>query len=82
MNNGDKPAGVLSCDPETCEHTSCTGLTKREAFAKAAMQGDWAAQDDEGGYFENGTMRVVYETRAREWVRCADALLAALEEGE
>lgn len=43
------------------------GLTKRELFAAMAMQGHIAA----GGRIN------VYE-HAREWVRVADALLAAL----
>lgn len=81
MKNGDKPAYPVS-DPDTArlwkEHqdeSAFIGLTKREAFAMAAIDGaigmfpHWAEEMDSGDY----------ERIARHAVQLADCLLEELE---
>lgn len=76
MKNGDMPAmpqtGFSDLDGDRFVSKDCggAGLTKREQFAMAAMQG-LAANGR-----SNGNM---YETAARMAVRQADAVLAELE---
>jgi len=53
------------------------GLTKREYFAAAAMQGILANQDVKKMFLEDSHLNVV-ETAVHFSVRCADALLAKL----
>ena len=81
MNNGDMPANPVDFTYEqdvsdTCKtvHEMHTGLTKREEFAKAAMQGFLASY----GQHDVEDFREI----AADSVNAADALLAALEEGE
>jgi len=67
-DNGNQSAGVLPA--EFCgEGVNCMGLTKREAFAVAAMQG-----------FTSGDVNQVFNTEqiARYSVEQADELLKAL----
>ena len=67
-NNGNQSAGVLPA--EFCgEGIDCTGLTKREAFAMAAMQGLilGCAYDEK------------VKAKCRVAVEYADALLAELD---
>ena len=88
MNNGDRPAMPLRADALYQE----TGLTKRQAFAMAAMQGLICADD---GFPETRTeaaemlqieaSEYSYEVHwpqitAKRAVNHADALLAALEQ--
>jgi hypothetical protein len=81
MNNGDKPAAPIDFKYSVAHgslkkvHEMHSGLTKREAFAMAAMQGFLA-----GDGFE--FLAKSEETIAMWSVSMADALLAALEEGE
>ena len=73
MNNADLPAMPFTGKPEYQHQTS--GLSKREEFAKAAMQGLAA---DSGGYASKG-----WEQRiARDAVTMASALLAELDKQE
>lgn len=79
MNNGDMPAMPVTDDAgmpfNSVPEDLCTiGLTKREAFSKAAMQGLLAA-DSDGASIE-GTYA---EAIARDAVSFADALLNELE---
>lgn len=56
------------------------GMTLRDAFAMAAMQGDWAAQDEYIGEFENCASDDYFLNRAATYYRMADAMLKAREE--
>ena len=85
MNNGDLPAMPLSGDAyqdfaayddtkNTSYNPECQGLTKREQFAMAAMQ----------GILSNGQMIDQSDNSSLVWVakharKMADALLAELE---
>ena len=72
MNNGDMPAtpltGNVQIDRDGLE---AVGLTKREAFAMAAMQGLIPATVERGE---------CYDTQAHHAIEMANALLKALEE--
>lgn len=48
----------------------------RDQFAVAAMQGDWATQNSEDGYFANCTDEQLVNS-AKIYYRMADAMLAA-----
>ena len=72
MKNGDMPAMPIIDAEGRCslfgnENLSASGLTKREMFAMAAMQGILS------------NPRYTYEQLARHAVNYADALLAELE---
>jgi len=49
MDNGDKQA---------------SGFTKREAFAMAAMEGDWASQNEATGEFHTGIVDEQWDGRS------------------
>ncbi|WP_241610258.1 hypothetical protein [Rosenbergiella epipactidis] len=53
------------------------GMSLRDYFAAKAMQGDWAAQDDRQGYFDNDVSDDVLVGRARVHYRMADAMIKA-----
>lgn len=50
-------------------------LSHRDLFAMAALQGDWASQSNESGYFENTEEPTILEDRARLYYLMADAML-------
>ncbi|WP_272659502.1 hypothetical protein [Providencia sp. PROV172] len=52
-------------------------LTLRDQFAMAAMQGDWAAQDECSGYFDENSGEATFSKSAEMYYRMADAMLAA-----
>lgn len=57
-----------------------TGITLRDAFAIAALQGDWASQDEATGCWENEDTPMhtaALEDRAALYYRMADAMLRA-----
>jgi len=68
-------ARPYSRHPDGWELAAQEGLTKREAFAKAAMQGIIAAQS---GFMIDGIPVLQYHACARESVKYADALLEVL----
>lgn len=73
LNNGDMPASPLTHDGVLLAHDEfgddlCVGLTKREAFAMAAMQGYLSSNEDPNSF----------EDLARFSVLAADALLKEL----
>ena len=74
MNNGDKPASPLDSTAEFDVVKGYTfdmcGLTKREAFAMAAMQGN----------LKGSTIFGSKDELAEAAVKLADALLKALEQ--
>jgi hypothetical protein len=49
----------------------------RDECAMMAMQGDWAAQNEEGGYYTNSTDMEFLVKRAELYYRMADAMLEA-----
>jgi hypothetical protein len=69
MNNGDTPASPLPASDLGLGGNDL-GLTKREAFAKAAMQGQLACSDIHG---------IDPKDIARDSVEYADALLKELD---
>lgn len=78
MRNGDMPASPQSVSRSddgavisSADFAGCEGLSKREAFAMAAMQGLLT------GITADGV--ISYEEVADDSRRCADALLAELE---
>lgn len=52
-------------------------LTLRDQFAMAAMQGDWAAQDERSGYFDENSGEATFSKSAEMYYRMADAMLKA-----
>ena len=77
IKNGDLPAMPVSCSETLCQMTGTVkpefaGLTKREQFAMAAMQG---LASESGRYHSPGDM-------AHDAVKLADALLAELEKSK
>lgn len=91
MNNADMPAMPLTGDAyrdfagydgtrNTSYNPECQGMTKREQFAMAAMQGMLAnkyVQDFNGGESPNNPYALTIKA-----VAYADALLKALEESK
>ena len=71
MDNGDKPAFTKLDHRQPPHPQIANGLTKREDFAKAAMQGLLARE------INGPSIRDMADTA----VTFADALLTALEEG-
>lgn len=55
------------------------GMTRRQLYAGMAMAGDWAAADENLGFFANDSPPRVLHDRARLYWRMADALLATEE---
>ncbi len=53
MNNGDMPAQAFGLTLPDGSHQFNPGLTKREEFARSAMQGDWASQNEYGGVIDS-----------------------------
>ncbi len=75
LNNGNTPASPTKHNSENFENSNhyTTGLTKREMFAVAAMQGYLSAQSDT-------TISMPGESEvAKESVSYADALLKELD---
>lgn len=52
------------------------GMTLRQKYAEAAMQGDWASQNDLSGVWMNEVDEEVLSARAALYFRMADAMLA------
>ena len=75
MNNSDMPANPTKHDSEhfVHSHTYTTGLTKREAFAVAAMQGILANSEPNSWSEEQW-----YKQFSTQAVNHADALLKEL----
>lgn len=71
MNNADEPAYPLP------EYPRANGMSKRERFAMAVLQGFLSAGQTDTPNFQ-GAMR--YKGLAKESIRYADELLKELEE--
>ena len=55
-------------------------MVLRDEFAALAMQGDWAAQDLDQGYFSDNEDAERLKARARLYYRMSDAMLAVRDE--
>ena len=55
----------------------CPGMSLCDYFAAKAMQGDWAAQNEEGGYYPNSADMEFLVKRAELYYRMADAMIEA-----
>ncbi|MEM7873885.1 hypothetical protein Q4R10_15940 [Morganella morganii] len=55
------------------------GMTLRDYFAAKAMQGDWAAQTEDTGYYSPQSADVILDNAAELYYRIADAMLRARE---
>ncbi len=55
------------------------GMTLRDYFAAKVMQGDWAAQSNEVGYFSPQSTDEQLNNGAELYYRMADAMLRARE---
>lgn len=53
------------------------GMSLRDYFAAKAMQGDWAAQDERSGYFDENSGEATFSKSAEMYYRMADAMLKA-----
>ncbi|MDR2241832.1 MAG: hypothetical protein LBE28_03595 [Providencia alcalifaciens] len=73
----DKTGGAAFPIPATELHSTNTGMTLRDYFAAKCMQGDFAAQDAEMGYYTNDTSDEFLVKRAEFCYRMADAMLKA-----
>ncbi len=55
------------------------GMSLRDYFAAKAMQGDWSAQDERSGYFDENSGEATFSKSAELYYRMADAMLRARE---
>lgn len=55
------------------------GMSLRDYFAAKAMQGDWAAQTEDTGYYSPQSADVILDNAAELYYRMADAMLRARE---
>ncbi len=55
------------------------GMSMRDYFAAKAMQGDWAAQTEDTGYYSPQSADVILDNAAELYYRMADAMLRARE---
>ncbi|MEM8325284.1 hypothetical protein Q4S25_18650 [Morganella morganii] len=51
----------------------------RDMFAAKAMQGDWASQTEDTGYYSTKSSDVILDNAAELYYRMADAMLRARE---
>ena len=61
------------------QHLSQEGMALRDYFAAKAMQGDWAAQTEDTGYYSPQSADVILDNAAELYYRMADAMLRARE---
>lgn len=76
----DKTGGSAFPVPATEWHGADEGMTLRDYFAAKAMQGDWAAQTEDTGYYSPQSADVILDNAAELYYRMADAMLRAREE--
>ena len=53
------------------------GMTLRDYFAAKAMQGDWATERMDSGYWSQDDIDVIFKDKAETYYRMADAMLKA-----
>ena len=79
ITNGNDPANPVLTQSPSLQNQTSLGLTKREQFAMAAMQGLLANPDFTGSFSYHSEMH--YKTVSDVAVSHADALIAALNKG-
>ncbi|WER21533.1 hypothetical protein P2E05_15855 [Providencia stuartii] len=72
----DKTGGAAFPVPATELHGTDTGMSLRDYLAAKAMQGDWANQSSEVGYFADCNDEQLFNN-AKIYYRMADAMLKA-----
>lgn len=73
----DKTGGAAFPVPATELHGTDTGMTLRDYLAAKAMQGDWAAERMDSGYWSQDDIDVIFKDKAETYYRMADAMLKA-----
>ncbi|MGQ5554611.1 hypothetical protein ACUJ8R_00040 [Proteus mirabilis] len=53
------------------------GMTLRDYFAAQCMQGDWATERMDSGYWSQDDIDVIFKDKAETYYRMADAMLKA-----
>lgn len=53
------------------------GMTLRDYFAAKAMQGDWATERMDSGYWSQDDIDAIFKDKAETYYRMADAMLKA-----
>lgn len=53
------------------------GMTLRDYLAAKAMQGDWATERMDSGYWSQDDIDVIFKDKAETYYRMADAMLKA-----
>ncbi len=53
------------------------GMELRDYFAAKAMQGDWATERMDSGYWSQDDIDAIFKDRAETYYRMADAMLKA-----
>lgn len=53
------------------------GMTLRDYFASKCMQGDWATERMDSGYWSQDDIDAIFKDRAETYYRMADAMLKA-----
>jgi len=71
----DFPAYPCGSDVTQNQWAPHPGMTARDRFAMAAMQGDWASQSESSGHFSVDARVADLEGRASLYYRMADAML-------
>lgn len=71
----DFPAFPCGADVTQGRWAPHPGLTARDKFAMAAMQGDWASQSESSGHFSIEARVEDLNGRASLYYRMADAML-------
>lgn len=66
-------------DPYYASDGSVKCESLRDMFAAKAMQGDWAAQTEDTGYYSPKSSDVILDNAAELYYRMADAMLKARE---
>ncbi|MGJ7133153.1 hypothetical protein [Morganella morganii] len=75
----DKTGGQAFPLPPSEHMYADAGMTLRDYFAAKAMQGDWATQTEDMGYFPPQSADVILDNTAELYYRMADAMLRARE---
>ncbi|HHZ8506561.1 TPA: hypothetical protein ACWL6U_004112 [Morganella morganii] len=75
----DKTGGPAFPLPPSEHMYADAGMTLRDYFAAKAMQGDWAAQTEDTGYYSPQSDDVILDNAAELYYRMADAMLRARE---
>ncbi|MCK9787996.1 hypothetical protein [Providencia sp. CIM-Carb-044] len=73
----DKTGGAAFPIPATGLHGTHTGMSLRDYLAAKAMQGDWATERMDSGYWSQDDIDAIFKDKAETYYRMADAMLKA-----